>query len=97
VSPCQKAGQRQSIKVVNRAFEDVAKFKCLGTTLIDQNCIDDEIKIRLNSGNAYYHLGQSLLSFYLLSRNVKVEINKTIILPVVLYRCETWTHTKGRA
>jgi hypothetical protein len=33
------------------------------------------------------------LSFRLLSRNVKVKIYKTIILPVVLYGCETWSLT----
>jgi hypothetical protein len=33
------------------------------------------------------------LSSHLLSRNVKVKIYKTIILPVVLYRCETWSLT----
>jgi hypothetical protein len=48
---------------------------------------------RLNSGNACYHSVQSLLSSRLLSRNVKVKIYKTIILPVVLYRCETWSLT----
>jgi hypothetical protein len=35
VSRCQKAGQRQSIKIGNRSFESVAKFKYLGTTLTD--------------------------------------------------------------
>jgi hypothetical protein len=33
------------------------------------------------------------LSSRLLSRNVKVKIYKTIILPVVLYVCETWSVT----
>jgi hypothetical protein len=33
------------------------------------------------------------LSSRLLSRNVKVKIYKTIILPVVLYWCETWSLT----
>jgi hypothetical protein len=28
-----------------------------------------------------------------LSRNIKVKIYKTIILPVVLYACETWSLT----
>jgi hypothetical protein len=37
------------------------------------------------------HSVQDLLSFHLLSRNLKVKIYKTIILPVVLYRCETWS------
>jgi hypothetical protein len=34
VSRCQKAGQRQSIKIGNRSFESVAKFKYLGATQI---------------------------------------------------------------
>jgi sorting nexin-29 len=90
MSRCQKAGQRKSIKIANRSYEDVAKFKYLGTTLTDQNCIHEEINSRLNSENACYHSVQSLLSSHLLSRNVKVKIYKTIILPV-LYGCETWS------
>jgi coproporphyrinogen III oxidase-like Fe-S oxidoreductase len=43
VSRCQKAGQRQSVKIGNRSFESVVRFKCLGTTLTDQNCIHEEI------------------------------------------------------
>jgi hypothetical protein len=61
VSRCQKAGQRQSIKIGNRSFESVAKFKYLGTTLTDQNRIHEEIKSRLNSGNACYHSVQSFV------------------------------------
>jgi hypothetical protein len=88
-----EAGQRQSIKIGNRSFGSAAKFRCLGTTLTDQNCIHEEIKSRLNSGNACYHSVQSLLSSRLLYKNVKVKIYKTIILPVVLYGCETWCLT----
>jgi hypothetical protein len=35
------------------------------------------------------------LSSRLLSRNVKVKIYKTIILPVVLYGCEAWSLALG--
>jgi hypothetical protein len=61
MSRYQKAEQRHSIKIANRSFEDVAKFKYLGTILTDQNCMHKEIKSRLNSGNACYHLVWSLL------------------------------------
>jgi hypothetical protein len=64
-----------------------------GTTLTEQNCMHEEIKSRLNSWNACCHSVQSLLSSRLLSRNVKVKIYKTVILPVVLYGCETWSLT----
>jgi hypothetical protein len=89
----QKIGQKHSIKIGNRYFEDVAKFKYLGTTLTDQNCMHEEIKSRINSGNAFCHSIQSLLSSHLLSKNLKIKIYETIILPVVLYGCETWSLT----
>jgi hypothetical protein len=55
--------------------------------------IQEEIKRRLNSANACYHSVQKLLSSRLLSKNLKIRIYKTIILPVVLYGCETWSLT----
>jgi hypothetical protein len=36
---------------------------------------------------------QNLLSFSLLSKNLKIRIYRTIILPVVLHECETWLFT----
>jgi hypothetical protein len=71
----------------------VEKFKYLGTTLTDKNFVHKEIKSRLNSRNACCHSVQSLLSSRLLSRNLKVKIYKIIILPVLLYGCETWSLT----
>jgi hypothetical protein len=89
----QNAGQNREIKIGNRSFENVSQFKYLGMTATNHNLIQEEIKRRLNSGNACYHLVQNLLSSRLLSKNVKVRIYKTIILPVVLYGCETWSLT----
>jgi hypothetical protein len=45
------------------------------------------------SGNGCYHSVQTLLSSSLLSRNIKIEIYGNVILPVVLYGCETWSVT----
>ena len=69
------------------------EFKYLGTILTNQNSIAEEIKSRLRSGNACYHLVQCLLSSRLLSKNLKIKIYRNIILPVVLYGCETWSLT----
>ena len=69
------------------------EFKYLGTILTNQNSIQKEIKCRINLGNAGYHSVQNLLSTSLLSKNVKIKIYRTIILPVVLYGCETWSLT----
>jgi hypothetical protein len=55
--------------------------------------MQEEIESTLNSGNACYHSVQSLLPSCLLSRNLKVKVHRTIILPVVLYVCETWSLT----
>jgi hypothetical protein len=88
-----KKGQKHSIKIANSSFKDVVKFKYLGTTLTDQNCMHKEINSRLNTGNACYHSVQSLLSSCLLTRNVKVKLYKTIILLAVLYGCKTQSLT----
>ena len=58
---------------------------------MDQNSIQEEIKSRLKSGNACYHLVQHLLSSSLLTKIIKIHRN--IILPVVPYRCENWSLT----
>jgi hypothetical protein len=71
----------------------MSQFRYLGTTVTNQNLIQEEIKRRLNSGNACYHLVQNLLSSRLLSKNVKIRISRTVILPVVLYGCGIWSLT----
>jgi len=61
--------------------------------LKNQNSIQEEIKYRLKAGNSCYYSVQTLLSYRLLSKNLKIKIYKTIILPVVLYGFETWSLT----
>ena len=80
------------MKMDNSPIERVEEFKYVGTTLTNQNSIQEEIKSRLKLGNACYYSVQNLSSS-LLSKTLKIKIYRTIILPVVLYGCETWSLT----
>jgi hypothetical protein len=80
LSCLQNVGQNRDIKLANRSFENVSHFLYLGTTATNQNLNQEEIKRRLNSGNACYHSVQNLLSSGLPSKNLKIRIYKTISL-----------------
>jgi hypothetical protein len=73
------------MKIDNSSIERMEEIKCLGTTLTNRNSVQEEIKSRLKLGNAYYYSVQNLLSSNLLSKNIKIKIYRTIILPVALY------------
>jgi hypothetical protein len=71
----QNAGQIHELPTADKSYEYVTKLKFLGTTATNKNRIHEEIKSRLNSGNA--------LSY--------IKVHKIIILPVILYEYETWS------
>ena len=89
----KNAGRRHNIKIDNSSSARVGGFKYLGTTLTNQNSLQEEIRSRLNSGNVCYHSVQNLLSSSFQSKNLKINIYKNTILPVVLNGCETWSLT----
>jgi len=78
----QNAGRSHSMKSDNGSFERVEEFKHLGTTLKNQNFIQEEIKNRLKSRNACYHSVQNLLSSRLLSKNLTFNLYRTILLSI---------------
>ena len=57
------------------------QFKNFGKTLTNQNSIQEVINSTLKSGNACSYLLQNLLSSSLLSKNIKIQIYRIIILP----------------
>jgi hypothetical protein len=59
LSDHQNVGQNRDINIANRSFENVSQFKYLEMTVTSQNLIQEEIKWRLNSGNACYHSVQN--------------------------------------
>jgi hypothetical protein len=73
------------LKIDNSSIERVEEFKYLGTMLINQYSIQEEIKGRLKLEHACYYSVQNLLSSSLLSKNLKNQ--------GVLYGCETWSLT----
>ena len=89
----ENAGQSHNIKTENTFFERVEQFTCLGAISMNQNSLQQEIKSRLKSGNTCNLLVQNLLSFSLLSKNIKLKIYRTIILTFVVFGCETWSLT----
>ena len=74
ISREQNAGRRHSIKTDNSSFERVEEFKYLGTTLTNQNSIQEETNIRLKSGNVCYRSVQKLLSCTLPSKNLLIKV-----------------------
>jgi len=85
----QNAGRSHNIKPDNSSFERMEEFKCFGTTLTNQNSIQEEMKSRLKSRSACYHSVQHLLSSILISKNINSKIRRAVILPVILCGCET--------
>jgi len=92
MSQDQDAGGSYSVKTDNSFFL-VEEFRYLGSTLMNQNSVQEEIKTTKKSGNACCHSEQNLLSSSVLSKNLMIEIYRTVILPVVVYGCETWLLT----
>jgi hypothetical protein len=74
-----------NITIDNSFFERTEEFKYLGATKTYQNSFEEDMK----SENAGYHSVQNLMSSSLLSKKLKINLYRAILLPVVLYGCKT--------
>ncbi|KAJ4450642.1 hypothetical protein ANN_02071 [Periplaneta americana] len=81
----------RNIKIGDLSFEEVEKFKYLGATVTNINDTQEEIKRRINMGNACYYSVEKL--YHPVCCQKSERIYKTVILLVVLYGCKTWTLT----
>ena len=93
MSRYQNAERSHNIKIYNSSYERVEQVKYLGKPLKHQNSNQEQIESSMKSRNACYHSVQNILSYSFISKNIKIKKCGTIILPVVLYGCETWSLT----
>jgi len=89
----QNGRKNDNINIGNKFFERMMQFRYLGTALTNQNSIREEIKSRLKSENAFYHSFAECFVFQFAIQHTKIKIHRTVILPVVLRGCETWSLT----
>ena len=75
---------KSQIKIDNNYFERVEELEYLGTTITNQNSIQEEFKSRQKAEIACYNLVQNLLSSSFLSKNIKIKIQETAVFPVIL-------------
>ena len=72
----------------NISLERVEQFRYFGTHTTNPNSIQEEIKSRLKSGNACCRSVQNISSSSFVFKNIKIELWKITVLPVVFYRCK---------
>ena len=65
----QNIVQNQNIVIENLSFEKVENFKYLGVMVTNTNDIHEEIKRRINMGNACYYSLEKILSSHCFPRN----------------------------
>ena len=82
--------KRKEERIKKLSFENTEKLY-LGVTVTNTNDIHEKIKRRINMGNASYYLLEKILLSRMHSEKFKVNTHKTVILPVVLYGCGTWS------
>jgi hypothetical protein len=84
----QNAGQNNNIKTGNKSFERVKPFRYWEYSIHEER--NEHIEIR----ECYYSV-HNFLSSRLLSKDAKIKIHRTVILPVILCGCENSSHSKG--
>ncbi|KAJ4451138.1 hypothetical protein ANN_02579 [Periplaneta americana] len=70
----QNVVRKGNIKTGDLSFEEVEKFKYLGAAVTNINGTREEIKHRINMGNARYYSVEKLLSPSLLSKTLKFKV-----------------------
>lgn len=86
--------ENKMVSIGSEQFKECNEFKYLGSVVTWDNDCSKDIKARISAGNrCYYALGKVMRTRYI-SKQTKLLIYKTIIKPIVVYGCESWTMTE---
>ena len=81
------------IKLDGQKIEQVKKFRYLGAMISeDGRCIDD-VKGRIGMAKEAFNKRKELLTKSM-NKDIKKRMVKSLVWPVALYGCETWTMRK---
>ena len=81
-----------SITVNGESLKNVDRFTYLGSTLSQNTTIDDEVNTRIARASvAYGRLQSTVWNRRGIALQTKLKVYRAVILPTLLYACETWT------
>jgi len=84
-----------TLNINNRNFKRTKQFKYLESILSERNEIEIQIGVRIQSGNNSLCGLAKLLGSRSLSKDLKIQLNITLIRPVITYGAETWPLRKS--
>jgi len=90
----RRQDQPKPINIEDKEFEQVKSFKYLGSTVNADNTVEEEIKERIALGNKAFFANKKMFQSKIISKMAKLKFYCSVIRPVVIYACETWTLKK---
>jgi hypothetical protein len=88
------SGQDINIIITGATYKKCSSFKYLSSLISENNNMKEEIRTRIAAGNRCYLGLQRILKAGSLSKNLKLQVYRTVVRPVVMYGSETWTLLK---
>jgi len=92
----QHAVQNHNIMVGNKSFERVEQSRYLGTTITNKFAFRKKLRVDWMQGMLAI-IGRRIFCLLVCYPSIKIKIFRAVILPVVLYGCESWALTLREA
>ena len=87
---------QELIMIAGQGIVEVDEFTYLGATVCKERGGMKHLKNRLSKArSAFVRLNRIWRSKIILRKTIKLRLYKTLVVPVLLYGCETWIMNKG--